>query len=253
MPIVSFIGAGPGDPELITLKAINRIRAAGLIIYAGSLVPENVFIPHATVTGPDNIINSADLTLEETHDLIVKAVRQGKNVARIHTGDPSMYGATSEQMALLDRDGIDYEVIPGISSAMAAAAVLKTEFTFPDVTQTAIFTRIHGKTPVPEKEDLERLAMHQATMVIFLSTHRSAAVEEKLKTAYPHNTPAVIAYRVGWPDQKIIHTTVDHICSSIQNNNLKSQALIMVGRVFDKNIKKTGRSILYGTDKRTSF
>ncbi|MBN1904208.1 MAG: precorrin-4 C(11)-methyltransferase [Deltaproteobacteria bacterium] len=249
MAIVSFIGAGPGDPELITLKAINRIRAAGLILYAGSLVPENVFMPYTGLT-PENIISSADLTLEETHDLVVKAIEDGKNVARIHTGDPSMYGAISEQMALLDRDIIEYEVIPGVSSAMAAAAVLKTEFTFPDITQTAIFTRIHGKTPVPEKEDLAKLAKHQATMVIFLSTHRAKAVEEKLLDAYPANTPAVIAYRVGWPDQMIIHTTIEHISDQIKYYNLNRQALIMVGHVFDNKTRTSGRSVLYGKDKR---
>jgi precorrin-4/cobalt-precorrin-4 C11-methyltransferase len=249
MAIVSFIGAGPGDPELITMKAINRIRAAGLILYAGSLVPENIFMPYARVT-PENIISSADLTLEETHDLIVKAIEDGKNVARIHTGDPSMYGAISEQMALLDRDIIEYEVIPGVSSAMAAAAVLKTEFTFPDITQTAIFTRIHGNTPVPEKEDLAMLAKHQATMVIFLSTHRAKAVEEKLLSAYPANTPAVIAYRVGWPDQMIIHTTIEHISDKIKYYDLNRQALIMVGHVFDHKTRTTGRSVLYAKDKR---
>lgn len=251
MSIVSFIGAGPGDPELITLKAINRIQEAGLIIYAGSLVPESVFMPYTNLSS-ENICSSADMTLEETHALIKKAITEGKNVARIHTGDPSMYGATSEQMALLDRDWIEYEVIPGISSAMAAAAALKTEFTFPDISQTAIFTRIHGKTPVPEREDLEELAKHQATMVIFLSTHRSEAVVEKLAKAYPANTPAVIAYRVGWPDQTIIHTTIEHIADQIKEYNLKRQALIMVGHVFNHKTKKSGRSVLYGTEKRNS-
>lgn len=251
MAIVSFIGAGPGDPELITLKAINRIRSAGLIIYAGSLVPEAVFMPYARVK-QENIINSADLTLEETHDLIVRAIEEDKNVARIHTGDPSIYGAISEQMALLDRDIIEYEVIPGISSAMAAAAALKTEFTFPDITQTAIFTRISGKTGVPEKEDLARLAEHQTTMVIFLSTHRAKEVEQKLLEAYPSDTPAVIAYRVGWPDQMIMHTTIEHIADQIKLHKLNRQALIMVGHVFDHKIRETGRSVLYGKSKRKS-
>lgn len=251
MSIVSFIGAGPGDPELITLKAVNRIRKAGVIIYAGSLVPDSVFMPYSNAL-PEDIHNSAELTLEETHELIVKAISEGKDVARIHTGDPSMYGATSEQMALLDRDKIEYEVIPGVSSAMAAAAALKTEFTFPDITQTAIFTRIQGQTPVPDKEDLARLAEHQATMVIFLSTHRSEAVVEKLKGAYPAGTPAVIAYRVGWPDQKIIHTAIENIAEMIKQHGLKKQALILVGRVFDYKTRTGGRSVLYGTDKRNS-
>lgn len=249
MAIISFVGAGPGDPELITLKAINRIKSAGMILYAGSLVPENVFLPHTTLTR-ENIISSADLTLEETHRLMVQTIKKGKNVARIHTGDPSVYGAIYEQMARLDREGIDYEVIPGISSAMAAAAALKTEFTVPGGTQTVMFTRIHGKTPVPEQEDLEQLAAHRSTLVIFLSAHKTEAVVEKLTPHFPKTTPAAIAYRVGWSEEKIIRTTLQNISSCMMEHNITKQALILVGEAFEEKKRIDARSVLYGKEKR---
>ncbi|MDY6824598.1 MAG: precorrin-4 C(11)-methyltransferase [Thermodesulfobacteriota bacterium] len=249
MSIVSFIGAGPGDPELITLKAVDRIKSAGLILYAGSLVPESVFIPHTTLTR-DAIFSSADLTLEETHQLIMQAIGDGKSVARIHTGDPSIYGAIYEQMARLDADGIGYEVIPGISSAMAAAAALKSEFTIPDGTQTVMFTRIHGKTPVPESEDLEQLAAHRSTMVIFLSAHKAGEVVEKLTRHFPVTTPAAIAYRVGWPDMKLIRSTLENVPSAMQQHGIVKQALILVGDTFGEKKKSEVRSVLYGKEKR---
>ncbi len=250
MTIVSFIGAGPGDPELITLKAVNRIQKAGLIVYAGSLVPISAFLAHTTL-GEESIISSAPLTLEETHSLMVTAIRAGKSVARIHTGDPSIYGAISEQMALLDKDGIDYEVVPGISSAMAAAAALKTEFTVPDGTQTVMFTRIHGKTPVPEQEDLAALATHGSTMVIFLSAHMADAVAEKLLRHYRADTPAAIAYRVGWPGEKILRTTLAELPDALRQYGIKNQALLMVGEAFQKTRAAGVRSVLYGKEKRT--
>lgn len=249
MAIVSFIGAGPGDPELITLKAVNRIKSAGLILYAGSLVPDSVFLTH-TALGRNDIISSADLTLEETHQLMVQAVEKGKNVARIHTGDPAIYGAIHEQMVRLDAAGIDYEVIPGISSAMAAAAALKSEFTIPDGTQTVMFTRIHGKTPVPESEDLEKLAAHRSTMVIFLSAHKAGDVVEKLTRHFPAATPAAIAYRVGWPDEKLIRTTLDNIPAAMKQHGIARQALMLVGDTFCEEKKSRARSVLYGKEKR---
>ena len=248
MPKVSFIGAGPGDPELITLKAVNRIKTAGLILYAGSLVPEAVFLPHTNL-GKAAIISSAPLSLEQTHELIKTAVGEGKSVARIHTGDPSIYGAIAEQMVLLEADNISYEVIPGISSAMAAAAALKTEFTAPNGTQTVMFTRISGKTPVPEAEDLTALASHQSTLVIFLSAHKAVAVSEKLMQHYPKNTPAAIAFRVGWPDQAIFRTTVADIPTCMAEHGIKQQALILVGDVFAKDKKPGMRSVLYAKEK----
>ncbi len=249
MAVVSFIGAGPGDPDLITVKAIKRIQDAGLILYAGSLVPENVFLPHTTLP-KGCIVSSADLTLEETHGRMVQAVVEGKNVARIHTGDPAVYGAIYEQMARLDQDGIAYEVIPGISSAMAAAAAMKAEFTVPGGTQTVLFTRMHGETPVPGKEDLEKLAAHRATLVIFLSASKAGAVVGKLTVHYPKTTPAAIAYRVGWPEEKIIRTVLQDIPFRMAENGITRQALILVGEAFGEKRRPEVRSVLYGKEKR---
>jgi precorrin-4/cobalt-precorrin-4 C11-methyltransferase len=212
-------------------------------------VPENVFLPHTTLT-KERIINSADLTLEETHHFIVQAIKKDKNVARIHTGDPAIYGAIYEQMARLDHEGIAYEVIPGISSAMAAAAALKAEFTIPDGTQTVIFTRIHGKTSVPEQEDLEKLATHRSTLVIFLSAHKAVAVVEKLTMHYSETTPAAIAYRVGWPEEKMIRTTLQNIPSCMAEHRITKQALILVGEAFSEIKKIRARSVLYGKEKQ---
>ena len=244
MAKVSFIGAGPGDPELLTLKAVARIRHAGLILFAGSLVPPEAFRPHTTLPG-ERIIDSAPLTLEETHALISKAIAAGQDVARLHTGDPSIYGAINEQMNLLDRDGIAYEVVPGISSAMAAAAALKVEYTAPGVTQTVIFTRMAGKTPVPEEEELVSLAAHKATMVIFLSAGKAGKVAEKLIRHYDSGTPAAVVHRVGWPDEQCIFTTLGNLASAVKDAGISRQALIIVGRVVDRQTLKEARSRLY--------
>ncbi len=244
MPIVSFIGAGPGDPELLTLKAVARIRRAGLILYAGSLVPPEAFRPHTTLP-EERLINSASLTLEETHAHIKAAIGRGEDVARIHTGDPSLYGAINEQMALLDADGITYEVIPGISSAFAAAAALKIEYTSPGVTQSVIFTRMAGKTPVPESERLAALASHQATMVIFLSAGKAREVQAELLTHYPPDTPVAIAYRIGWPDEACFRTTLEHLSDTVRREGITRQALIIVGKVVDREALAEARSRLY--------
>ncbi len=244
MPIVSFIGSGPGDPKLLTLKAVERIREAGFILYAGSLVPQEAFRPHTRLP-EERIVNSAPLTLEETHALIREAVGRGENVARLHTGDPSIYGAINEQMNLLDRDGINYEVIPGISSAMAAAAALKIEYTSPGITQSVIFTRMAGKTPVPEKENLASLASHQATMVIFLSAGKAAEVSRTLMRHYPPETPVAVAYRVGWPEETCYITTLRDLPGLVDRKGITRQALIIVGKVVDREALRDARSRLY--------
>ncbi len=249
MAKLSFIGAGPGDPELITLKAVERIKTAGLILYAGSLVPMEVFAKHTDLPN-EKIINSADLTLEETHSLIVNAIKRGENVARIHTGDPSVYGAIHEQMALLDQEEIDYEIIPGISSAMAAAAELKVEFTVPESTQTVILTRLEGRTPVPDSEDLASLAAHRSSLVIFLSAHLVDKVQEKLLVHYPPETPVAVAYRVGWPDSKIFRTELENLPALMAKEGIKRQALILIGPALAEKKKTDARSILYGKEKK---
>ncbi len=228
MPKVTFIGAGPGDPELITLKAVNCIKNAGLILYAGSLVPKEVVTAHSSL--PDSrIINTAGLTVEETHGIMLKGIKRGEDVARLHTGDPSIYGAINEQMVFLDRDLIEYDVIPGISSAMAAAAALKTELTVPDSTQTIILTRMEGRTPVPESESLPSLAAHGASMVIFLTSHMVDKAVKQLLTHYPPDMPAAVVYRVGWPDCKVLRMKLLDLPSVMKKEGINRQALIMVG------------------------
>ena len=206
---VYIIGAGPGDPELLTLKAKRIIDDADVIIYADSLVPEEIAgyaKPGAAVYG------SKDMALPEIMQVTLQAISEGKTVARIQSGDPSLYGATLEQMRILEAEGIDYEIIPGVSAAFAAAAVLKSELTVPEVSQTVIMTRAEGRVPMPEGEDLIGLARHGSTLVIFLSVTRMFRIANQLQEAgYPADTPVAIAYRVGWPDQQIIRGTLTDI------------------------------------------
>ncbi|MGL4968793.1 MAG: precorrin-4 C(11)-methyltransferase, partial [Fusobacteriaceae bacterium] len=177
MEKVYFIGAGPGDPDLITVKGRKIVEKADIIIYAGSLVNPAIIGCHKDGA---EIFNSAGMTLEEVVAVIKRGVSEGKLVARVHTGDPSIYGAIREQMVLLDSDGIEYEVIPGVSSFVASAAAIKREFTLPGVSQTVICTRLEGRTPVPEEEALEKLASHRASMAIFLSVHMIGDVVKRL-------------------------------------------------------------------------
>ena len=179
MEKVYFIGAGPGDPELITVKGQRLIKEADVIIYAGSLVPREVINCHKEGA---EIYNSATMTLEEVMDVTINAVKNNKMVARVHTGDPSIFGAHREQMDILGENGVEFEVIPGVSSFLASAGSLKKEFTLPDVSQTVICTRLAGRTPVPERESLESLASHRASMAIFLSVQMIDEVVEKLST-----------------------------------------------------------------------
>ena len=187
MEKVYFIGAGPGDPELITIKGQRIVKEADVIIYAGSLVPKEVIDCHKDGA---EIYNSASMSLDEVIDVTVKAIKENKKVARVHTGDPAIYGAHREQMDMLDEHGIEYEVIPGVSSFLASAAALKKEFTLPNVSQTVICTRIEGRTPVPEKESLESLAKHRASMAIFLGTLET--IEQKVKEAGINKTAQIL-------------------------------------------------------------
>ena len=228
---VYIIGAGPGDPELLTLKAKRIIDDADVIIYADSLVPEEIAgyaKPGAAVYG------SKDMALPEIMQVTLQAVSEGKTVARIQSGDPSLYGATLEQMRILEAEGIDYEIIPGVSAAFAAAAVLKSELTVPEVSQTVIMTRAEGRVPMPEGEDLIGLARHGSTLVIFLSVTRMFRIANQLQEAgYPADTPVAIAYRVGWPDQQIIRGTLTDIAQKVRDAKITLQALIIVGKAVD--------------------
>ncbi len=231
---VYIIGAGPGDPELLTLKAKRIIDDADVIIYADSLVPEEIAgyaKPGAKVYG------SKDMALPEIMQVTLQAVAEGKTVARIQSGDPSLYGATLEQMRILEREEVDYEIIPGVSAAFAAAAVLKSELTVPEVSQTVIMTRAEGRVPMPEGEDLVGLARHGSTLVIFLSVTRMFRIANQLQEAgYPADTPVAVAYRVGWPDQQIIRGTLTDIAQKVRDAKITLQALIIVGKAVDPNL-----------------
>lgn len=225
--MIYFIGAGPGDPELISVKGARLIGEADVIIYAGSLVNPAV-LAYAKDTAV--VYDSAGMTLPEVLEVMREAHKVGHTVARVQTGDPALYGAIQEQMDALELEGIPYDNIPGISSFLAAAAALKREFTLPDITQTVIITRLEGRTPVPEKEKLSLLAAHNATMCIFLSVHMVGTVAEELKAGgYADDTPVAIVQKASWPEQKIVRGTLDNIGEIAQREGIDRTALIIVG------------------------
>ncbi|MGL4627972.1 precorrin-4 C(11)-methyltransferase [Cetobacterium sp.] len=239
MEKVYFIGAGPGDPELITVKGQRLVKEADVIIYAGSLVPRQVIECHKEGA---EIHNSASMTLEDVIDVTVKAVKAGKKVARVHTGDPAIFGAHREQMDMLDEHGIEYEVIPGVSSFLASAAAVKKEFTLPSISQTVICTRLEGRTPVPEKESLESLASHRASMAIFLSVHMIGDVVKRLAVHYPMTTPIAVVQRATWEDQKVVMGTLETIEEKVKEANITKTAQILVGDFLGDKYEK---SLLY--------
>jgi len=242
---IYFIGAGPGDPDLLTLKAQKLIAAANVVIYAGSLVNPAV-LAHAPANA--QIHNSAKLTLEQQVELMRTAVTAGQTVARLHTGDPTIYGATLEQMRELDKLGLPYTVVPGVSSAFAATAALKTELTAPNQTQTIIFTRLGGQTPVPEAENLRSLAAHRSSMVLFLSTGMIARVVEELTAAgYAADTPVAVVFRASWPDELVVRGTLATIAGQLESAEITHQALIIISPVLSPQGRQVEDSHLYGT------
>ncbi len=225
---VHFVGAGPGDPELITVKGQRCIAAADTIIYAGSLV--NPALLDFAKPGAA-IMNSAAMTLDEVVAAIAGAVGEGREVVRLHTGDPSLYGAIKEQMDALDARGIAYEIVPGVSSFLAAAAALRCEYTLPAVSQTVIVTRLEGRTPVPEQEKLAALAAHRSTMCIFLSVHLlDGVVAELIAGGYPPDTPVAVVQKATWPDEKIYRGTLADIARTVAAAGVDRTAMIVVGR-----------------------
>lgn len=224
--MVYFIGAGPGDADLITIKGRKKIEEADVVIYAGSLVSKE----HMSFCKKEcEIYNSASMTLEEVIEVMVKAEKENKMVVRLHTGDPAIYGAIKEQMDELDKHHIAYEVIPGVSSFTAAAAAIKKEFTLPSVTQTVILTRVEGRTPVPETEDLEKLASIGASMAIFLSISMIDKVVEKLRRGYGRNVNIAVVERATWEDERAIIGTLDDIAEKVKEAGITKCAQILVG------------------------
>lgn len=229
---VYIVGAGPGDPKLITVKGLETLQEADVVIYAGSLV--NPDLLRYCKKGTE-IHNSALMTLDEVLEVTVKGVKSRKNVVRLHTGDPSMYGAIQEQIKPLNDLGIEVQVIPGVSSVFAAAAALNLEYTLPDVSQTLILTRMEGRTPVPEKEKLHLLAQHQTTMAIFLSVGMiQDVVDELLKGGYSPDTPIAVVQKASWPDQKEVVGTLTDIAEKVIEADITKTALIIVGDVLKK-------------------
>lgn len=224
--MVYFIGAGPGDPELLTIKGKRLIDAADVIIYAGSLVNEQVLSGHKEGS---KIYNSAYMHLDEVLAVMKEAEEQGLTTARVHTGDPAIFGAIREQMDALDDMGIDYEVVPGVSSFLGVAAALKKEYTLPGVSQTVILTRMEGRTPVPEKEKLADLAKHNSTMIIFLSVGMIEELAETLKKEYRETTPVAVVYKATWEDQKIVIGDLTNIAQKVKEAGITKTALTVVG------------------------
>jgi precorrin-4/cobalt-precorrin-4 C11-methyltransferase len=228
---VHFIGAGPGAPDLITVRGRDLIARCPVMLYAGSLVPPAIvaLAPKAAL-----VIDTAPLNLDEIVDHMRAAQAKGQDVARVHSGDPSLYGAIAEQMRRLDQLGIEYDVTPGVPAYAAAAAVLRTELTLPEVSQTVILTRTDGKaSPMPNREDLATLGASGATLVIHLSVRNVREIVRELAPHYGADCPAVVAYRVGWPDQLILRGTLESIAAQIRETKITRTALIFVGRVFE--------------------
>jgi precorrin-4/cobalt-precorrin-4 C11-methyltransferase len=242
--IVHFIGAGPGAPDLITVRGLNLIRRCPVCLYAGSLVPREV-----VAAAPDGarIVDTASLTLDEIIAEIEAAHASGRDVARVHSGDPSLYGVVGEQMRRLDALGIAYDVTPGVPAYAAAAAALKCELTLPDVCQTVVLTRTSTRSsPMPSGEDLKTLGASSATLAIHLSVTNLAKVVRELTPLYGADCPVVVAYRVGWPDEALIRGTLADIRDKVKAAGFTRTALILVGRVLRRQAFADSR--LYAAD-----
>lgn len=246
--MVYFVGAGPGAADLITLRGCELLKKADIIIYAGSLVnPE--LLKYAKKEC--EIYNSAEMTLEEVISVMEHGHSLGKEIVRLHTGDMSIYGAVREQSDILREKNIPFESVPGVSSFLGAASSLNVEYTLPDVSQTVILTRMAGRTPVPEKEDIKLLAAHRASMVIFLS----AGMLEKLSTeliegGYSKDTPCAVVYKATWEDEKKFVTTIENLSKAGKENNISKTALVLVGDFLGK---EYSRSKLYNPEFSHEF
>lgn len=240
---VYFIGAGPGDPELITVRGQRLIRTCPTILYAGSLVPLAVLEGHNAET----VVDTATLTLDEIMVLISAAHEKGHDIARVHSGDPSLYGAIGEQIRRLRALGIPYEIVPGVTATAACAALLGTELTLPDISQTLILTRYASKTAMPEGEQLHDLARHRATMAIHLGIPHLHNIVEELLPHYGADCPIAVIHRASWPDQDFVLGTLTDIESKVATKNFQRTVLILVGEVLTAN--HFSDSKLYRFDK----
>lgn len=246
--MVHFVGAGSGAPDLITVRGARLLRQADVVIYAGSLVNPALL---NDIKADCAVYNSAEMTLEQVIDTIKAAEAVGRTTVRLHTGDPSIYGAVREQFDALEQLGIEYDVCPGVSSFCGAAASLRTEYTLPDVSQTVIITRAAGRTPVPERESIRALAAHQATMVLFLSTALTRQLQQDLLAGgYGADTPAAVIYKATWPEERIFRCTVGTLHETVTEQKLTKTALIVVGGCMGERYL---RSLLYHPGFTTEF
>ncbi|MCS7241558.1 precorrin-4 C(11)-methyltransferase [Candidatus Caldatribacterium sp.] len=243
MPKVVFVGAGPGDPELLTLKGKRYLETADCVVYAGSLINPAILSfapPHAL------FIDSSKLSLEAIVECMAREAWAGKKVVRLHSGDPTLFGAIQEQIRALVQFGIEVEIVPGVSSVFAAAARLKREYTLPGVSQTLIITRLAGRTPVPGRERLRLLAQHRSSMAILLSARMCQEVQEELLTSFPPETPCAVLYHVTWPDEEIVEGVLSHLSQMVEERGIRQSAIILVGSF----LKGEGqRSYLYSGER----
>ena len=224
-PII-FVGAGPGDPDLITVAGRKALEAADLTVYAGSLVSKRML---AWCRPEAELMDSAGLHLDQFMTPMLAAQKSGRRVVRLHTGDPSLFGAIAEQLAVLRREGVAYRIIPGVTAAFAAAAALGVEYTLPERCQSLIFTRASGRTPTPEKEDLALLAAHGAGLAVYLSARLTDKVSRDLSAAYGPDAPVAVVYRASWPDERIVWTTAAKLPEAMAASGVDRQALILAG------------------------
>ena len=249
--MIHFVGAGPGAPDLITLRGAELLKQADVCIYAGSLVNPVLL---GLCREDCAIYNSAEMTLEEVLAVMEQAEAQGKQNVRLHTGDPCLYGAIREQMDALDTNGIPYAITPGVSSFCGAAAAAEAEYTLPGVSQTVIITRMAGRTPVPERESIASLAAHGATMVIFLSASMLEGLQAALlQGAYTEQTPAALVYKATWPEERICRCTIGTLAQSGEEAGIHSTALVLVGEFLRQGSAHYDRSKLYDPGFTTGF
>ena len=246
--MIQFVGAGPGAEDLITVRGLKLLKEADIVVYAGSLVNPGLL---KNCGAKCAVYNSAYMTLEEVMEVLIRGEQEGKKVVRLHTGDPCLYGAIKEQMDALDKAGISYEVCPGVSSFCGAAAALKAEYTLPGISQSVVITRMAGRTPVPERESIRSFAMHQASMVVFLSTGMLGKLSEELIAGgYNKETPAEIVYKASLPEEEVHRCTVGNLEETAKLYGITKTALIVVGDVLEGDYQ---RSELYNPMFATEF
>ena len=246
--MITFVGAGPGAEDLITVRGQKLIQEADIVIYAGSLVNPGLL---SECREDCQIYNSAKMTLEEVMEVMLDGQEKGRKIVRLHTGDPCLYGPIREQMDELEKRGIPYEVCPGVSSFCGAAAALNAEYTLPGVSQSVVITRMAGRTPVPDRESIASFAAHQATMVIFLSTGMLRELSaELIRGGYAPETPAAVVYKATWPEEKVLRCTVETLAQTAEAEGVRKTALIVVGNVLEGEYE---RSKLYDPSFTTEY